>query len=77
MSREKSQKTALHLGALEGRVEACEMLLSKSISPDVLDGEDNAPVHCAAYGGKLEVLKLLHLRGAKLFECTHEYIGDD
>lgn len=60
--------TALHLAAVDGFCDACELLLSSGEGPDVdaLTSMRRTPLHLACLHGHLEVVKVLLVFGGKL-----------
>ncbi|AVP87474.1 hypothetical protein phytr_5280 [Candidatus Phycorickettsia trachydisci] len=71
LSKNPLKQTALHLAAKQGHQDVVEFLLQKNANPDVLDLNENAPVHLAVQQGNLPILKLL-----KGYEASLEIYGN-
>lgn len=58
------RRSALHLAALHGQVEAVQFLLAHGADVDLQDSESETPLHNAAFAANLTIMKLLLDSGA-------------
>uniref|UniRef100_A0A672ZY84 CARD- and ANK-containing Inflammasome Adaptor Protein n=1 Tax=Sphaeramia orbicularis TaxID=375764 RepID=A0A672ZY84_9TELE len=56
---DKAKKTALHLAAMEGNVDAVTSLLSHKVKAGAKDMDGSTPLHYAAAGGFVSIVSLL------------------
>ena len=67
--------TLLHLAAFQGPPETVRLLLDARLDPNAMDDKKARPLHDAAAGGSLGVIKLLVGAGADLTSICEEYGG--
>ena len=65
-SRKSCGRAPLHEAAAEGKLDMCQLLLSKGAGIDTLDNKSYTPLHWAAKKGQLSVAKYLLKKGANL-----------
>jgi ankyrin repeat protein len=65
-TRNAQQCTPLHLAALEGHIEACQVLMEAGAVVDARSAKQFTPLHLAAMFGHDGVCKLLTFEGADL-----------
>ncbi|KAE8733750.1 putative E3 ubiquitin-protein ligase XBAT31 [Hibiscus syriacus] len=65
--------SALHIAAANGQIEILDMLLEKSVNPDVVNRYKQAPLMLAAMHGKISCVKRLIEAGANIlmFDSLH------
>ena len=63
----------LHEAASRGNYRLCEILLDYKADPNLLNAKNHAPIHLAAFGDHVEVVKLLSERTSK--RKIHNFAG--
>lgn len=58
-ARDAGEATPLYLASKNGNAELCEWLIENGADITIVTSENNTPLHIAALGGHLDVLKLL------------------
>ncbi len=69
--------TPLHLAALYGHANICEILIRESEVPNLVNMADlqgNTPLHCASWGKSCETVEALVLRGAIVTQPNAKYL---
>ena len=68
----EGQCTALHVAALNGHDQICDLLLHRGAFVDMIDSEGAAPIQFASYDGDVLCLMVLIRHGADINVATSE-----
>jgi len=75
-TRGEDGDSALHLACLYGREECAERLLAAGASPTAVDGDGGTPLHDAAAGGHLGIVRRLMEAGAAACVNVADHDGE-
>ena len=67
--------TPLMHAAFEKKLQMANLFLNNSANVNAIDDEGNTPIHHASSGGNVEIVKMLHQRGADLDQTTKEKLN--
>ena len=75
-SRDRANRTPLHLAALEGREQSCTVLIALTTNFEMRDNDGFTPLHLAAISGNYRIVRHLIMRGASRESLSPQYTAE-